>query len=85
MAEASSSETWGQDFVAEVFRTRAASGCRAKNKFKGRYYEILGAAEWKKLKYVSFFLYPFRFSFLDMVSIFFRVFFNFVFLVLFLL
>lgn len=32
-----------------------------------------------------FFLYPFRFSFLDMVSIFFRVFFNFVFLVLFLL
>lgn len=34
MAEASSSETWGQDFVAEVFRTRAVSGCRAKNKFK---------------------------------------------------
>ena len=43
--------------------TRAVSGCRAKNRFKGRSYEILGAAEWKMLKYVSFSFIHFGFHF----------------------
>ena len=51
------------------FWTRAVSGCRAKANLDSRSYKILGAADWKTLKYV-FFLYPFWFSFLDMFSIF---------------
>ena len=34
------------------FWTRAVSGCRAKTRFNSRSYKILGAADWKKLKYV---------------------------------
>ena len=60
------------------------SGCRAKTKSNSRSYKILGAADWNKLKYV-FFLYPVWFSFLDMFSIFFHIFFNFVLFVSFLL
>ena len=66
------------------FWTRAVSGCRAKAKLDSRSYKILGAADWKTLKYV-FFLYPFWFSFLDMFSIFSIYIFNFVLVVSFLL
>ena len=82
MAEAPSSETWGQDFVTQVW-TRAVSGCTAKTRFNSRSSKILGAADWKKLKYVLFPL-SILVSCLDMFSTFFDVHFNFVLVVSFL-